>query len=374
MTLIRIFASTFCELMAVLMLMPIMTLHLAARGEPARLIGLFGAVLYVAIFLVTPFAAVCTKRFGLRATYVLSGATPLLAVTLLLQTTSLASWFLAASILGFFGGLRWVTAEAYVAQAAPAARRGAIIGAFETMVGACFVLGPLLVTVTGIDDQRPLWLALGLLMTGLLCLVGLPDLAAGSSGSSRAAFTALLRERPAIVLAAVIGGFVETGPATFLPVVSLTGGATAGTAASLVSTLGFGSFLLQAPIGHYADRLELTRLFRACLWVVLLGGIAMGAAGTEPLLLWVAAFVWGAAGGGIYTLAMITIGHAYRGVDLVGATAALVFAYALGGALSPAVSGFVIDAAPRHGFASLMAAVAVLGLMLIRTPTPNRAG
>ena len=53
-------------------------------------------------------------------------------------TDAPGAWLLAVAVLGASGGLRWVSAESYVVSAAPAARRGAVIGAFQTMVGACF--------------------------------------------------------------------------------------------------------------------------------------------------------------------------------------------------------------------------------------------
>lgn len=366
LTLVRLFVSTFCELNAVLMLMPLMTLRLAARGEAAWIIGCFGAALYTAIFLVTPFAAACTQRIGLRATYVLSGSAPLFAVATLAMTARLELWFLAAAVLGLFGGLRWVTAEAFVAEAAPAARRGAVIGAFETMVGACFVTGPLLISATGIVGAPPLLVSGGLLLLGLGCLIGLPALAMHGEERARDAFLRLAHERPVLLLAALIGGLLESAPSTFLPVVGLAAGLSAAAAAGLVAMLGVGGLVCQFPIGHVADRYPLLRLLRLCLWGVLGGGLLLWPAAHWSGLLWPVALLWGAAAGGIYTLAMITIGHAYSGVALVGATAALVFAYAVGGALGPALTGLAIEVAPTAGFAALVCVVAVLGLCVMR--------
>jgi len=370
LTLVRLFVSTFCELNAVLMLMPLMTLRLAARGEAAWIIGLFGAALYGAIFLVTPFAAAFTRRVGLRATYALSGSAPLFAVATIAVTARLDAWFLAAAVLGCFGGLRWVTAEAYVAEAAPAARRGLVIGAFETMVGACFVTGPLLVSATGIEGASPLYVSAALLVAGLACLFGLPALATHGADRSRAAFLRLARERPVLLVAAFIGGMLESAPATFLPVAGLAAGLSAAMAAGLVATLGVGGFVCQVPVGYLADRRPLHGLLRACLWSVLLGGLFAFPAARWPGLLWPVALLWGAATGGLYTLAMITIGHAYSGVALVGATAALVFAYSAGGALGPALGGLAVEFAPGWGFAALFGVVACIGLGLIRTPPP----
>lgn len=365
LTLLRLFASTFCELNAVLMLMPLMTLRLAARGEAAWIIGLFGAALYGAIFVVTPFAAACTRRLGLRATYALSGIAPLFAVATVAVTPRLDAWFLAAAVLGCFGGLRWVTAEAFVAEAAPAERRGVVIGAYEAMVGACFIIGPLLVSVSGIEGPRPLILSGALLAVGVLCLFGLPALPTYGAERSHVAFLRLARERPVLLAAALIGGMLESASATFLPVAGFSAGFPAAAAAGLAAALGTGGFLCQLPIGYLADRRPLGALLRACLWSILLGALLAWPAARWPELLWPVAVLWGAATGSLYTLAMIVIGHAYRGVALVGATSALVFAYAAGGALGPALVGLAVQLAPDFGFAALFCAVAVAGLALI---------
>jgi hypothetical protein len=50
----------------------------------------------------------------------------------------------------------------------------------------------------------------------------------------------------------------------------------------------------------------------------------------------------------------------------VGATSALVFAFSAGAALSPALSGVVMQWWPSLGFACLMSAVAVTGLLAMR--------
>lgn len=370
MTLFKIFGSTFCELTGVLMLMPVLTVRLAERGEATWLIGVFGAALYVAIFAVTPFAARCTRRFGLRRIYILSGFSPLLGVAVLGFTEHSLAWLFAVTVMGVFGGLRWVTAEAYVAGAAPAARRGAVIGAFQTMVGACFVLGPLLLTLTGTAGAAPLVCAAALLLTGLLCLVGLVDLPVPPEEAAAGAFRRLQRERPVLLLAALIGGTLESGPATFLPVAALADGYSGRAAAALVAVLGVGGVVAQFPLGWLADRYPVQRLLWFCAWVALSAALLLLVDQQASVLLWVAAFLWGAAGAGIYTLTMVEVGRAYSGVALVGATAALVFAYAVGAALSPALMGLVMIWWPHSGFAAFMSAVAVAGLLVI----PRTAG
>ena len=80
-------------------------------------------------------------------------------------------------------------------------------------------------------------------------------------------------------------------------------------------------------------------------------------------VIWLIALVWGGMGG-IFTLAVISVSRQYSRIDLVGATAAVVFAYSPGAAISPALWGYLIELAPRYGFAARMfiwALAAMLG-------------
>ena len=374
MTLLRLFGSTLFELVGVLMLMPVLTVQLAVRGEPTWLIGLFGASLYLSIFFVTPFTARITRRFGLREVYVATGLIPLLVVSVFMLSDRVALWLFAVAVLGCSGGLRWVAAESYVASAASDERRGAVVGAFQAMVGACFVLGPLALTVTGTDGRFPFAVSALLLAAGLACLIGLAPLQSVDDTPVPGAFTLLLRERPLLVLAALLGGFFESGPSTFLPVEALESGVSGRAAATLVAVLGVGGFVVQFPLGALADRYPERLLLRACLWAGLVGALLLVVDESWPFLLWCSAFIWGAAGGGIYTLAMVAVAHRYTGVALVGATSALVFAFSAGAALSPALSGVVMQWWPSLGFACLMSAVAVTGLLAMRDRGVDQSG
>ena len=85
-----------------------------------------------------------------------------------------------------------------------------------------------------------------------------------------------------------------------------------------------------------------------------------------PWLAAVVAFVWGGAGGSLYTLAMIDIGSREQGITLVNSTAVLVLSYTLGGTLAPALGAAMLDWAPVIGFPVLLLAVAGPGWWLLR--------
>jgi hypothetical protein len=78
------------------------------------------------------------------------------------------------------------------------------------------------------------------------------------------------------------------------------------------------------------------------------------------------AFVWGGAGGSLYTLVMIDIGSRETGNTLVNSTAVLVMSYTLGGVLAPALGAAALQWSPTVGFPALLLIVAGAGYALLR--------
>jgi predicted MFS family arabinose efflux permease len=87
-------------------------------------------------------------------------------------------------------------------------------------------------------------------------------------------------------------------------------------------------------------------------------------------VLWAAGFALGGAGGAVYTLTIIELGHRLAGPALVQAIGLLVTAYALGTAIGPAAGGAVFDAWGLAGLGLALLATAALGLRLTQRALP----
>jgi hypothetical protein len=107
---------------------------------------------------------------------------------------------------------------------------------------------------------------------------------------------------------------------------------------------------------------------RGCAWLTLLATLVIPFVAGTPWLATPVAFVWGGAGGCLYTLAMIDIGSRESGITLVNSTAVLVLAYTLGGVLAPALGAAALQWAPVLGFPVLLLVVAGGGTWLLRRP------
>ncbi len=140
--LVSVFASTFFQLSGIFMLSPLMLLLLKKAQVSTTLAGLFAATTWLGVLIITPFAAGVTKRLGRRTTMWLASGTPLLAAIGFFSTDALWLWFVLELLAGVAGGLRWVLAEAFIAEFAPPDQLGRTVGIYATMVGMTFVIGP----------------------------------------------------------------------------------------------------------------------------------------------------------------------------------------------------------------------------------------
>ncbi|MGL4575356.1 MAG: MFS transporter [Burkholderiaceae bacterium] len=364
-----VFGSTFIELTGYFMLVPLLVVTLTQRGVEAGLVGLFSAAGWFGICAATPFTAAWVERLGKRGALIVSAAIPAVCMTGIVLTNSLLLWSALYLISGMASALRWIVAEATVAELAPAARRGRIVGLFETMIGATFVLGPALLALTGTAGRAPFLIALALVILGFALSFLVPHLPHEKSGDARhLGFSGVwlaLKSAPVVMIAGFVGGFFESGITGLLPVWGLALGFGVAAATLLVSASGLGSSLMMIPIGEAADRFPRRAVFLTCAWVTLAGTLLLPLARETTWLAWLIAFVWGGAGGALYTLSMIEIGHRHQNTQLMNATAVLVMAYTAGGMVAPVVGGFALQLSPVLGFPVLMAAVALAGLLAL---------
>lgn len=377
-----IFGSTFFELVGYFMLTPFLILRLKGDGVSTALIGLFAATVWLGIFCMTPFASAITQRLGRRPTLWLAAVVPVLTVLGFLSMPSLSAWFVFNLIGGMASGLRWVLAEAVVAEFAPPGQRGRAIGIFETMVGTTFVIGPAVLAVIGTQSDAALWVALALLIVGLGWSLAIPRLPpADDAHSAHVGLTGVwhaFAAHPMTMAIGFVGGFFESGITSILPLYGLALGLGAAAAALLVSASGLGSALMMLPAGLLADRLALhpsqrfgnefaarRLIMRGCATLTLLATLAVPFVAHTPWLAVPVVFLWGGAGGCLYTMVMIDIGSRESGITLVNSTAVLVLSYTLGGVLAPALGAAALQWSPAVGFPGLLLLVACGGCWLL---------
>lgn len=381
--LLSVFGSTLFQLSGIFMLSPLLLLMLKRAEVSTTVAGLFAATTWLGVFVITPFASLLTQKLGRRPTMWLASTLPMLAAAGFLTTDKLWVWFALELMAGVAGGLRWVLAEAFIAEFAPPGQTGRFIGAYATMVGLTFVIGPALLAWVGTESAAALWLVIALLAIGLAWTALIPRLPPDHDNHTahvglRGLWLAV-RAYPVIMLAGFVGGFFELGLASILPLYGLSLGLGASAAALLVSVSGLGGTLMALPAGMLADRFTSPAKGRRTMMtafaaLILLSTAASPYVAQNTWLIWPMVGIWGAAGGALYTLAMVDIGAREKGMTLVNSTAVLVLAYTLGGLIASSVSGALLDWSMALAFPVLLVSVATIGLAaLVKTRPASHA-
>jgi len=372
--LVAVFGSTFFELCGIFMLSPLLLLMLKDAQVSTTIAGLFAATTWAGVFLITPFASGLIRRIGRRQAMWLASSAPVVSALGFMLTDVLWIWFALQLLAGVAGGLRWVLAEAFIAEFAPPQHLGRTIGTYATLVGLTFVVGPAILAAVGTDNAHALWWVVALLGVGLAWTALIPRLPPDhdshtASVGLQGLWHAVLAH-PVIMLAGFLGGFFELGLASILPLYGLSLGLSASAATLLVSVSGAGGTLIALPAGLLADRFANPARGRRTLMsgfavLILLSTLVTPWAAQASSLVWPMVAVWGAAGGALYTLAMVDIGAREKGLTLVNSTAVLVLTYTLGGLVASGLSGALIELSPALGFPLLLTALALAGCVAL---------
>jgi MFS family permease len=138
-----------------------------------------------------------------------------------------------------------------------------------------------------------------------------------------------------------------------LPLYGLDKGLSEATAATALGVLIVGNVVLQPPIGWLADRWSWRALLGACALLAAAGGVALPAA-IGGFWQWPLLFAWGAAGFGVYTVALAELGRRFAGAALVAGAVAFAAIWGVGGLVGPPLAGAAMDLFGPNGLPLLL--------------------
>ena len=215
--------------------------------------------------------------------------------------------------------------------------RGRIIGIYAAALSAGFGIGPLILSLTGIEGWPPFLVNAAITALATLPLLGIGDASRGFGRERGASPLRMFARAPVIV--------GDRGGVRPVRVGADGAAADLGRAQRpdradwrrrTLSAVYFGSIVLQVLIGWLSDRVSRLAALRLCGAVGLVGALALLSVPASPLVLFGLLFVWGGVASGIYPVALSMAGDRFRGGDLVSVNAAMIIAYGLGGAGRPA--------------------------------------
>ncbi len=362
----RLGAATTLIVTAFAMAGPVLAVLLQQRGHGTAFIGAFAMLQFLMVGLLMPLMPRVLARWGTLRTYRVGAVLQLTGIAGYALSDDVAVWVLASVVSGTGAAALWNTTEALLAEEAPAAMRGRVMGLYQTALGAALALGPFLPGLLRLRAGSALWLAVAMVAACLLLAVTAPAHEPHAMARPPTGTWHALRTVPWLALLAFCGGVFEAGLGAVGAAHASATGLSLRSATTVAGAIGIGSFLLQYPAGWAADRFALRRVFTAAALALGVASTAVGFATAAPWLLWVCGAVWGGVGGALYTLSMVQVAHAFAGRATAGGAAAMITGYTWGGTLGPLASGAALQAGGAPGLAVLLSLLAVATLVAAR--------
>ncbi|MGH6719870.1 MAG: MFS transporter, partial [Alphaproteobacteria bacterium] len=139
-------------------------------------------------------------------------------------------------------------------------------------------------------------------------------------------------------------------------------------AATLLTAFTAGNVILQLPIAWFADKVSRSAALVLCAVVAVVCAVALPFALGNLVALWLVLVAWGGVVFSFYMLALGMLGASFRASELIGANAAFIIVYNVGGALGPIGAGALMDAWAPEGLPLLvgLAGLVILTIALTR--------
>ena len=337
---------------------PLLSLILESRGASATLIGALAMAGPVGVmlgsFVIPRFMRQIEGRKLLLAGVVIE----IVLIVALMSTDSVFAWFVIRFLGGLTGVVLFVVTETWMIEITPEPHRGRVMGLYNTTLALSFALGPLILSMTGVEGKTPF--VAGII---LMALAGLPLLFAGTYRPSSAeepgfGIVSFIRVAPLLALACFVVAFKDLAGVSLLPVYGLRVGLDESSAVLMLFFASIGGAMLQLPIGWAADYFDARKVLVVCAFVGVFGALIWPFVVGIPVLLWMTLFLWWGFFAGAYTVAMILAGQWFKGVELATAMAAFGVYWGMGAFAGPLIGGVSMDLWNPHGLALTLVIVA----------------
>ena len=340
---------------------PVTSLTFKEWGSPSWLTGLAGSMPALAILLCLPFFPRLVARLNTVGAMALGCALVGISFLLMPVFPSPEAWLALRFIMGAGLALPWLVGETWINTVATDKNRGRLLALYAIALFSGFVVGPYMLQWVGIEGWMPFLIGAAGIFLAVFPLVAAIRLAPKMPAHPQTGVFGALKLAPIAMIGGLVGGFIELGNVSMLPVYSVAIGTTEEQALQIVTMFMLGGLALILPIGYLADKLS------ARTMLISVGLIFAAAAASVPFaddlsVVTALVFVMGGIGVGFYALSLTYIGQTVRVADLAVANAAFLITYQLGAMAAPTMIGVAMEASYPDGYIVVMVGAALLGV------------
>ena len=263
---------------------------------------------------------------------------------------SLTAWFIIRFLIGFAGALAWNAFDTWMLSMADDSNRGKIVTIYNTVFVIGFAIGPMVISLTGIEGWLPFIVISSLSFLAIIPLIILkvesPEL---PEKKSLPVFAAIIAA-PTIFGAAILCGLDDVMFVSFFPIFMVKSSFSQDIALQFVSITLVGGVICQPIVGVLLDRINKRLMMNTAVSITFIGPIIFALFLDNFYIMALSCFVWGGAATGMFAISLVMLGERYSASQVAGATAILVMVFECGSLIGPLVGGRVMDAYGPMGF------------------------
>lgn len=341
---------------------PLLSLILESRGVSSDMIGINSAMMPLGILLFSSVIPVAAKRYGARNLAITAAIISGFMILGYKAFDNLSAWFVIRLIQGMSISTLFVLSEAWIVGSAGHTNRGKIVAIYSSVLSGSFAAGPLLVSFIGIEGWLPFVLGAVVIFLGAIPFLFIREDDTSAPEETKPSGIFDFAPKAPMLLAAVgIFAVFDAATLSLFPVYGIKNGLDFTTSANILTALIIGNVVLQLPIGWMCDKYPHRRILAGCavITAILLLFVPMfiGSPYKWPLLI-----IIGAAGYGVYTVSLTSLGDRFSGIELVNGSAAFAIVWGLGALFGSVSGGWTMLAFGPHG---LPYGLAVIYMLLV---------
>lgn len=347
--LIAVIISSFIAGIGLGGLAPLLALNLEAQRVPAIIIGLNSAMAPLGVIvgaLMVPRLIRCCRPVSAMALGIMGSALILLLLGL---TRDLLLWFVLRFSFGLILAVPWVVGEAWLNASVSDDKRGRVMSYYALALATGFMLGPVILYLTGRQGVLPhaIFAALVLTSAGPFWFArrGAPNLQIdGHLGAA-----GLIWIAPTIFVTGLVQGLLDGGVFSFLPIYGARHGFDEALAALGLSIFTAGNIVLQLPLGYFLDKFNRRGMMLSVATLMTSLPLFIPFLLDHLVALSFVLFLWGGVVWGSYTIALAMMGDRFKAGQITVANATFVIVMEWGTLAGNPLAGIAIDLHQSYG-------------------------
>ena len=331
-------------------LIPLLSLILESQGYSNTEIGLNVVAQPLAVILFVRITPIIIHKIGLARSIVMAQIFTILLYFTFPIFESLTAWFIIRFLIGFAGALAWNAFDTWMLSMADDSNRGKIVTIYNTVFVIGFAIGPMVISLTGIEGWLPFVVIAALSFLAIIPLITIkiddPKL---PEKKSLPVFAAIIAA-PTIFGAAILCGLDDVMFVSFFPIFMIKSNFSQDLALQYVTITLVGGVICQPIIGVLLDKVNKRLLMNIAVLITFICPIIFALFINNFYIMAISCFMWGGAASGIFAISLTMLGERYSASQVAGATAILVMVFEVGSLTGPLIGGRVMDIVGPMGF------------------------